>query len=231
MAVVINPLALTTLDTLKSALSITGSSANDLLTLAINGSTAAIERFCNRTFGRAVITSERQPIKGGPRLVVNRPPINAVTSITIEDSLTALDSTNYVVESAGGGIVYVKSGLPLGGMRRWGVAQDVQPGTEPPSLLVTYNGGFVTPQQAIDNSSPYYNTTPTLPDDIQIACLRYAADLYRSLPRGSEDIASEGVGDAQVSYRDDDQGGRADEPTLPRKVAALVRPYRRLAFV
>lgn len=235
MAVTIDAGALTTLATLKGILGITlaDTSKDDRLTLAINAATAAISGFCNRTFARAEIVDERHPTKGGMRLAVDRPPLNSIDSIEYEDNTTALSSDEYLIEKARGGVIYFVNGLVRRAVARGGAAQDGQPGTEPPYILVSYDGGYITRQQTIEVGGDYEGETPTLPGDLESACLRYAVDLYNQTPTGTSEIASETLGDASVTYRDDDAeiADESEAPTLPPKVARMVKRYKRLAFV
>ncbi len=233
MAVTINPAALTTLATLKSALSITVSTFDDLLKLSINGATGAIENYCNRVFGKATITDERHVIAGGVRVCLKRPPLVTLTTIEYEDSTSAISADNLLTESSKWGIIYVKSGLVRGGLARPGIAQDAQPGTEPPTLLATYVGGYVTPQQA-EAGMAYAAQAITLPGEIEIACIRYAAQLYASLAEStSATIVSETLDNASVEYSDSSEASESGDLSaspLPAKIAALLRAHRRIQF-
>lgn len=221
--------ALTTLATLKEDLEITDTAQDNRLKRLINAATSRIQKYCSRTFARAAITDERHPLKGGCRLVVDRPPINstvATMTIEIEDATVAYDSTSYVIEKASAGIVFMKTGLPLVGMARPGIAQNLAPGTELPALLVTYDGGFVTPAQAEEAGGVYEGATVTLPPEIEQACLDLCM-FYNSTRGAAGEIASETLGDASISYRN----SGTNEDGIPAHVAAPLKPYRRVFLV
>ncbi len=228
MAVTINPGALTSLANLKAALSISVSTFDDNLKLSINAATAAIEGYCGRVFARALIVDERHLATGGCRLVVDRPYLNSITSIEIEGATTAIDDDGYLVEKAKSGIIFLKGQLPRLGRRRTGIAQDHQAGSTAPYILISYDGGYVTAQQTLE-AGEYLADPVTLPGDLEMACVRYAAELYAAIGSSSaREVASESVGDASVDYVVD---GTAATGGLPGKVAALVQQYRKLSIL
>src|SRR4051812_21738727 len=89
------------------------------VTRYINAASQAIESYCTRKFYREILTAERYPAAGGPRLVLNRTPVLTLTSITIDS--TVFDATDYTLEDVNSGVVYMRSKLPWQGMRRWGI--------------------------------------------------------------------------------------------------------------
>ena len=225
----LNAGALTTLAAAKEELGITDSTQDDRLRRLINAATSTINRYCGRVFSKATITDERQLLVGGPRAVVGRAPIVSITSITIEGATTAIDSSSYIRENDEAGVLYFKSGLPASGFHRGGISQDRQPGTEAPILLFTYVGGYVTPAQA-DTGGAYAAATITLPDEIETACLDLVG--YYNAHRGTGGtIASESLGDASVTYKDEDTGAGGAEVSIPAHIRARLNPYRRTFFV
>ncbi|UVI28173.1 phage gp6-like head-tail connector protein [Paenibacillus spongiae] len=77
------------------------------------------------------------------------------------------------------------------------------------NIKVSYIGGYVLPGDAT-NEEPR-----TLPEPLELACLLYVQMLQRD-----PGIKSERVGNINVTYIDDDLGGR-----LPAPVVALISPY------
>ena len=227
--------ALTTLDALKAALQISATVTNDddRLRRAINVATAQITKFCDRSFHRVDIVDERQPTKAGPRIVLNRAPLVTLTAASVGSASGlgfALSTDLLQVEDSDAAIVFVRSVLPIFAQRRWGIAGDLQPGTEPPDLLITYSGGFVTPEQA-DIGGAFVGQTVTLPDDLEQASIELAAHVYQT-PIGfvAGEVASEKLGDAQITYRDDVGGGMIDR-AIPAPIRAKLAGYKRFSLL
>lgn len=233
MAVALKNGALTTLSTLKDALGIaqTSTESDDALRRAINVATAAITKWCRRTFHREAFTDERYPATGGPRLVLNRKPLITLTSVALYQTTTPIDSSAYVVEDAAAGIVYFRYAIPSFRRRRPGIAQDGQPGSEPPDVLVTYEAGFVTPEQA-DVGGAFAGEPVTLPDDLEQAAIELAAHTY-STPIGFDggEVQSEKLGDASVTYRDESVSGSIADKAIPSRIRAKLADYRMLIIV
>ena len=229
MAVTLKNGSLTTLATLKDALGITVSTYDDKLKRAINVATGLITRWCGRSFHRESFTDERYPWKGGVRLVLKRAPILTLTSIEFYQSTTPLDSTLWEIEDATAGIVYLRATIPTFARTRWGIAQDGQPGTEPPDMLVTYEAGYVTPEQA-DTGGAFDGQTVTLPDEIEQAAIELAAHIY-STPVGfaGGEVQSETLGDASISYRAD-EGTNADK-AIPPYIRSKLSPFKAVVIV
>ena len=229
MAVTLAADALTTLAAVKEELGITDTAQDDRLKRLINAATSAIKRYTSRELGKATVTNERAPLAGGPRIVFQRIPIVSVTSIAVEDSLVLFDTTAYIVESSIAGVVYVKAGLPRYGFHRSGIAQDPQPGTEAPILLLTYVGGFVTPAQA-DVGGTYAGETVTLPAELETACIDLVT--YYNSHRGvAGEISSETLGDASVTYRDNGASAGEDRAGIPQHIRGRLNPYKRTFIV
>lgn len=231
MAVTLKNGALTTLATLKDALNIaqTSTDRDDALKRAINVATALIVGWCDREFRREVFVDERYPSKGGADLVLKRTPILSITSITTYQSVTPLTSENYVISDADAGLVYLRAALPTFARRRWGIAQDAQPGTEPPDLLVSYEAGYVTPEQA-DVGGAFAGEPVTLPDEIEQAAIELAAFTYATpIGAAAGEIASERLGDASIAYfKDSSSDG---DKAIPSTIRAKLRSYKIVVIV
>lgn len=231
MAVALKNGALTTLATLKDAIGIaqTSTDRDDALRRMINVATALITKWTSRTFHRQAFTDERYTWRGGPRLVLNRAPLLTLTSVAVRDAVAVLDSSLFQVEDTDAAIVFVRASLPTFGRARYGIAQDLQPGTEPPDLLVTYEGGYVTPEQA-DTGGAFVGETVTLPDDVEQAAIELAAHLFAS-PVGfaAGEVQSEMLGDASVSYRPDT--GTDGDKVIPPFIRAKLTGYKAIVIV
>jgi len=129
---------LTTLAKVKAELSITGSAQDALLTSYIGSASAAIEQFCNRTFGVATIKDEAWPdrevysfqLPGSlSSIQLSSWPVVAMTSLT-ENGDALVESTDYRVDKLTGtlyrldGLGYVKPWLawPIVGIYSAGFA-------------------------------------------------------------------------------------------------------------
>jgi hypothetical protein len=169
---------------------------------------------CRSYLGRGAIhynaaIVEKHAGKQRLRLVLERPPVASIGSISIDGS--AVDSDQYEIEDADAGLIYRRDGWLFTGLLRDGIVGDALPGSEQKLITVTYAGGWVTPNQA---------GTRSLPFDIEEACIITAVSMYRN--RGSNwHVASESLGDASVSYR-------PAVAALPDAARALLDPYRRL---
>ncbi len=230
MTVTLASYALTSLEAVKEELgiSVSDTSQDNRLTRLINAASSAIAKYCSRSFERALVVDERQPLAGGPRVVFNRPPLNEITSITVEDQATTFDTTAYILENAEAGIVFMKAGLPAYSMARWGIAQNRQPGTEAPILLLTYDGGYTTQAQSDEEDGDFEGDDVTLPPDLETACIDLVS--YYNAQRGAAGvIVSETLGDASVDYAD---SSSTDENSgLPAHIVSRIRAYKRLRFI
>ncbi len=191
----------------------------------INAASQAIATYCHRKFERATVVAERYPAAGGPRLALKRIPIVSLTSIVIDEA--TIDSTEYTIEDYDAGLVYMRSRLPWQGMRRSGIAQDIQPGTEEPDVIATYDGGFVTGPQAAAGGA-YAGQPITLPADLEQACLELVAT-YAGSQGAAGAIVSESIGDASVAYRL--EGVTETEAGIPKHVRGKLNKYKRPVIV
>jgi hypothetical protein len=216
--------ALTDLATIKDELSISGSTLDDRLTRLINEASDAIERYCRRKLTYAEVESEPQAPSGTGTLVLDRYPLIEVTEIRYDEAV--VDASQYVVEDAESGIVRRMNGvwLPQDLTISGSPSQDGVPGTGRKIIAVDYAGGYVTPNQVADE------LPRTLPYDLERACLSTVTQLYRQRGRDTS-IASEQLGDAQVSYRLPNAiiGTGAGGP-IPDEVLPLLSRYRRNVF-
>lgn len=186
-------------------------SSDPRLPRLISVASEAIARHLDRQLHYVAAITEKVKGYGRPRLLLNVTPIVSIASVTLDDGSVV---TDYVREDDVAGILYRRAGWPNTGLSRGGLppGNDPAPGTQEPSITVVYAGGWVTPAQA---------GTRTLPYDIEEACIQTVVGLYRGNGR-DQDVASEGLGDYSVSYREPSVGG-----VLPEKVLPLLARYVR----
>lgn len=168
--------ALTTLATVLDELGLVSDSggAQDMrFERYINAASAFCARFCDRTFERATGIVERAKGFGGTHLIVSRTPIVTVTSIALDGD--AFDTDTYAVHDAEAGILYRAAGWPNTAPRLPGITQPYAPGMEERSIVVTYDGGYVTPAQV---------GTRTLPWDLEDVVVQMVTSRWRG--RGND---------------------------------------------
>lgn len=180
----------------------------------INAASEAIEAWLCRRLQYVAAQVETLPAFGTTRLMVARTPLRAVTSIVLDGS--TMDSTSYSVEDSDAGIIYRQSGFTWGASTGVAAEPYVLPGTEKPSYVVTYGGGY---------SLPADTQTYPLPASISEACLMTAAQMYymRGAPT---DLASQAIGNTSESYAVSVVDGRSPIPPTAQK---LLAPYRRVS--
>jgi hypothetical protein len=141
--------ALTTIVACEEALGITAGAEDSYLTRLIEVASSRIKRYCNRTFQFGDEIEEYVSGRGGVHLTVSRRPIVAITTVEYADE--EVDSDNYKcvgyddLENAGK--ILATAGWNWNTARVYNIAQDIYPGAEDPLYLITYDGGWVTPEQ------------------------------------------------------------------------------------
>lgn len=181
----------------------------------INAASDAIERYLDRSLQYATGLTETLAATGGTRLLVARTPLRAITSVVTVDGAT-IDSTSYSLEGTGEtGFIYRADGWYWSAASVNAMEPYRQPGTEKPFYVVTYAAGYSLPAQT---------QTYPLPVSITEACLITAAAMYAR--RGKQDdIASESVGNASVSYGYSIVTGRN---VIPATAMQLLAPFKRI---
>lgn len=173
----------------------------------------------------AAAYTESLPGHGRQRLVLGLTPVLDVTSVVI-DGVT-LSADDYELEDADAGLLYRLACWPWTGVYRGGLPPqlDRDAGSERAVIVVTYEGGWVTPAQA--TGAGWTGPVRSLPYDLEEACVQTVVGLYR---RGGLDpsIASESLGDYSVSFRAPNLAAGSGG-VIPESALALLAPYRRLA--
>lgn len=161
----------------------------------------AIERYCGRSFGKSQRTEIHAPPLG-ERLIVEATPIDAQAAITATLAGSALSGIE--VEDARLGFLFLRGGWGGAAYERAVPGSCVGAcvaGSARRVLAVTYTGGYALPSAQ----------TPTLPADIEQACVDTVISLWRK--RGADlsapifDGANEAIGRAM--------GGLIPGPVLP----------------
>lgn len=205
--------SLTTLATVKTELSIPTLTTTDdaYLTNLISSLSDYISSRCNRVFTYSAAWVENLPAYASTRLIVKHTPVVSITSITYNGGTIA--STEYTLADTGKGWIYRATGWYWTASFFSNVGHDPYVGSEGDLYAVTYVGGYVTPQQAVDSVG-----TRNLPYDLEDACVQAVVSRYQS--RGQDRrIMQESLLSASVSYRDVDE--------IP-EVASAIRRYRRI---
>jgi hypothetical protein len=164
----------------------------------VDHASAAIERYCHRTFAqqeyRELIHPERNR-----ELRLARMPIVEVSEVS--DGTTAI--TDYRIESAEAGLLYRAAGWHLPWDAEW---------------QITYIAGYVLPQQ----TTPPEALGPALPGDVQRACIE-AVKIWWQEREISDRVASKTLGltGDSISYRIS-----AHQESLPPLAKNLVDAWR-----
>lgn len=200
--------ALTTLATVLDELGLSsdGGPVDARCERYINAASAMVAGHCSRTFERSASIVESVRGRGGPVLYVGRP-IRNITSITLYGSAI----TDYVVEDADAGRIFRAIGWPSTAAASDTIMGEPELGTEDPSkIVVTYDGGYVTPAQESLPSLPR-----TLPFDLEDACVELAVARFRG--RGqTKRAASEGYEAKSLTF-----GGTP----IPLEILATLERY------
>lgn len=223
MAVDLTSHALTTLDALKDELGISVSTFDDTLKRYINAVSRRISEYCGRTFYFEEAIEEYQPGHGGTALLVDRPPIVTIDSITYDGSTVESSSYTSRDQDKKAGLIYREYGwIWTAKIAAAGVVDDRLPGTEEREYLVTYDGGYVTPKQVDDDGS----LTRTLPEDLEDACI--LACTMRYLQKGQNlNVKSEKSLSYSVAYGGSGNKAGDGQSSLPAEVRAMLAPYVR----
>jgi hypothetical protein len=220
--------ALTTWETIKDEVrSISKDLTKDRSERVINAISAAMAKVAGRTFQYEAGLIENLPGFGGPDLILGRAPVISVTSI----ELLAVDlvveytfaSDSYQIK-ASTGILHRPSGWPSTAQVGPSLDGTRLADTERPAIKVTYAGGYVTPQQQVDNPGVL---TRDLPYDLEEACIdSVLAKLARS-PKRDMDIISKSTQEVSTQWRD-----RSTIPTglLLKSTEAVAKSYWRGAI-
>ena len=207
--------ALTTIAACEEALGIASGAEDTYLTRLIETTSSRIKTYCGRTFYRSDDIEEDVPGYGTSHLLLSRRPIvGAITSITYDTA--SIDSDSYKILDADAGILYNSTGWILTSSGVNNMTSDAYPGSEDPLYQVTYDGGYVTPNQ-VDLTT---FATRTLPYDLEQACIDFVTWFYRKKGK-SPGVTSEKLLSWAVSY------GGVNTQGIPDEIAAVLDSYKR----
>lgn len=182
---------------------------------AIDVASDLIEQFCGRSFFKETGREDFLAGYGNRRLTVQKTPILTLTKIEFVDqqgSLTLIDSDGYEIEDADIGFIRRIAGW------NWTVAvgQEITPtplpGDERRAFKVTYDCGFVTPEQV---------GTRTLPFDLEDACVQLIVARFRARGRDPA-VKSEKLMNWSTAYGAMPKG-------VPDTVSAILDRYTYMA--
>lgn len=158
---------------------------DEQLNMLIVAASQSIEHYCKRTF-RKTLHTERYD-GGTKEIALHHFPVHSVKSVTAtqEGSLT-----DY--ELFPDGTLWRETGWPAGAR----------------SIKVVYEAGYILPNETTETEPQ------TLPQCVELACLRYVQLLYE----GQIGKTSERLGDYAVTY------AQAAEGNLPQAVVLLLQP-------
>ena len=212
--------ALTTLAAAREVASI-AIGPDAYLEALIERASERVARLCNRTLHYVVDGVDAVPGWGDYVLSVPRAPLVSVSSIVLKglagSADETVDQTAYAIESAARGELRRIDGAPWAWTGPYSGIDPMASGTPLALYEVTYTGGFVTPQQVIDDGTLERN----LPDDLEAAVLEIVKAGYKSTGRDPA-LASMRNLSASLSYRAADAG----ISVLGTELRAMLAPYR-----
>ena len=204
--------ALTTVARCETELGV--SSASSVLEPLIEEASELLQEHLSRRLYYAEDVEERARIVGNELVLQHHTPILSVASVVDQDD-DEVDSTTYAVSPGGTAIRRTSGRWPRGPVQRTPIAGDPMPGTETGYLLVTYTGGYVTPQQDIDDAT----LTRSLPYSIERAVVDMVSMLYRGRGR-DPGVRAKSVSRASVQF--------GDGPLSLPAVRSVIGTYRHI---
>lgn len=221
--------ALTTLDAVKAALGITSLSQDSAIERVIESASAAAANYVGRPLHRVDGIVEAVRGYASNYLMVSRSPIVSVTSVAYDGS--TVDPTSYEIDSSDASVLYAPDGWVWTGVVGAGAVGIMPlPGTERRLYTVTYDGGYVTPNQ-VDLGSfdevgpPIVTKTRTLPYDLEEAVIKIATDMWQRLGR-DDAVIGEALLSGSVNYSVTGMG----MGPIGAYARSLLDPYRRLVI-
>ena len=223
MAVALATNALTTLETAKSELGITGTSEDDTLSRYINAASDFCEKYCKVSFYYDAAVVEKVAGYGSTFLAVSRVPLLSVASIEYRGD--EVSSDNYEVHGDGeNGFIYASGGWNWTTATSTLLNTSIIPGYERKSYTVTYEGGYITPKQEDEAVG-----TRTLPWDLEGACLGLVSNQYAAQGKDTS-VQSEKLMSWSVSYGGGlgtGGGGGRGRSVVSQYVLDILNQYRK----
>lgn len=217
--------ALTLVATVEDELGITAGTETARLERLINMASATAESYACRVFSRNTTISEKRSGGFGPYMIMDRPPINSITSVTYLG--TALSSTSYEIHDANAGIIYAVGGSWVTSTLNFAdISGTVYIGADRKTYTVAYDGGWYTAVQ--DNGTTIIRNMPW---DIEYAVIAIVSYLRRAMGRDPS-VISESLLGSSVSYGR--AGASASGEWLQQSVpaaASILDRYKRLSIM
>lgn len=203
---------LTTLDALKSHLSVATTDYDEQLSDAIAAASDAVATYIGY-YPLQQSYRETMPGYGGQRLMVSRTPLTAVSGLYYGSTGLIVDPTSYYIDNAASGFIVRDLGFPWSAGVEWDLDAHIAPRSERNVFIVDYTAGWVMSTGA----------TRTLPNDMEHAAVEAAKSLFLGRKRDGT-IASKSVGSLSVTYR-----LRSDTlSALPPESVGFLERYRRI---
>jgi hypothetical protein len=205
--------ALTSLATALDELGLTSDSgAQDArVERYLNAASALIEAFVGRLLYKTTGIIEKVEAFGTPFLFVTRTPLLTITTIKFNGQL--IDSSNYELHDADAGSIFALRGWIWTSAIQSGLQYDPIAGYERKLYEITYDGGYTTRATS---------ATPTLPNDIEQACLEQIVYFWRNKGRDPS-VTSEKLLSWSATYDRGESGSG-----LAPHVEAMLQRHRRV---
>lgn len=181
--------------TIKDELGLTTNDQDSYLQRLIRRVSSALVDYCGRPFAKQTV---REVLVGTDteRLMVSLTPVLAlVGNVTDADGAVLAGVT---IEDAEAGFLARTAGWPSSGGLRTPLAGDPIPGTERPSITITYTGGYVL--------ETFHQGPATLPGELEELVVEMVCDRYQA-SRGGDGgtrrdraVTQERLGDWSASY-------------------------------
>jgi len=207
--------ALTTVSTVEGELGLSSGTDTATLERYINTFSDLFESYTGRPWHRDDEYTEKIKSTGDTRLLVSRRPVRSITEIKVKGD--TVDSGDYEIEDDDAGFIrlddeaWESTAVATRRIKRHRKYHEFR-------VEVTYDGGYVTPQQVDDGTF----TDRDLPADIEHAVITSVANAYQRQGQPSN-IKSESIGDASVSFATPDSGGSLGGSTSPAFESAVKR--------
>lgn len=141
--------ALTTVAAVKDELVITGAASDSILERYIDSISAEVEQFLGRELRFVRNFVERLDGRGSRHLYVGRSPLHHVSVILVDDSSIDLDRDTVLISNRVAGELFREVGWPWGATVAATIGRDPIPESEDQNVTLTYDGGFVLPNDQV----------------------------------------------------------------------------------
>lgn len=192
---------LTTLQTVKSELDITGPNEDDKLRRSITSISKAVATYCQRVFAQEDVSEQfrlRQPLlvhgnmtfhsRHHHPLKLRRYPVSVIASVS--ENGTLLDPSNYELDGENGTLARLNN--------------DRQTVWTASKIIIAYTAGWILPPA----------TGRTLPEDVENAVIQMVQAARATRKRDPTVSAKTIFGISQTVYRPTDEGGGQIDPSM-----------------